>query len=358
MITLHSDSFVSTISSNKENTPQTSKSNQKEPSSQILPQKLENEASQDSQDSDDYIEDQDEDYVIKNNNISNNLQSNNNASENDDDDDEEFFDDEDKKEMAKYSSIESSEGGLIKTRRQRLQEDENLKKEKKLLALINSNNGKSKTSKVDINSIWAELNNTGNDTNNNNKQTLQNSAQLKSEPQVELEVKLQPESQPQTSNSSMISSDNKIKITRTYEFAGSITNEVKWVDANSEEAKAYLNSVTIKPSNTNTNTDTDNNINNLTPSSTPSVQQKNLRRKRKRASLLDAVISNSSKTKLSTLEKSRLDWATYVDKNKISNELKYTNKDGYLEKQDFLNRVDSRRDNLYTDAKSKISKQN
>lgn len=291
---------------------------------------------------DDYDEDQDDDYVLEpttkstldgTSSPSNSLKSANHDDDDEEDaDDAEFIDEEDKKELAKYSSIESSEGGLIKTRRQRLEEEEKLKNEKK----NHVRNTNSSSSNVDINSIWAELNGATKKNHSHSNQPL---------------------STTQPSNFSKPSTkEEKIKITRTYEFAGKMISEEKWVDANSEEARAHLNSTTIKnPTSKLSSSSPSSSSSNSSPQPSNS---KPLRRKRKRASLLDAVISNSSKTKLSTLEKSRLDWATYVDKNKISDELKYKNKGGYLEKQDFLNRVDSRRDNLYTEAKSKISKEN
>lgn len=280
-------------------------------------------------DDDDYNEEEDEDYVIDSTNGNQNgrniMNNNDEDADEDDDDANDYMDEEDKKTIKNYSSIESNEGGLIKTRRQRLLEDEREKNEIKNKALKSST-----SSNLDINSIWAELNSTN-------------------KPNVDSSILND------TSNKSDIENSNneKIKITRTYEFAGKLTKEEKWVDRNSEEAKAHLNSTTIKDIKSQPNAST-------TPlkpqESSHSSSNTNLRRKRKRASLLDAVISNSSKTKLSTLEKSRLDWATYVDKNKISDELKYKNKGGFLEKQDFLNRVDSRRDNIYKEAKSKSSK--
>jgi hypothetical protein len=46
---------------------------------------------------------------------------------------------------------------------------------------------------------------------------------------------------------------------------------------------------------------------------------------------------------MNTLEKSRLDWQGYVEREGIKDDLKYTNKDGYMEKVAFLQRVDDRR---------------
>ena len=43
--------------------------------------------------------------------------------------------------------------------------------------------------------------------------------------------------------------------------------------------------------------------------------------------------------KLSVLEKSRLDWAGFVDKEGIVDDLKRYNQDGYVERQEFLKRT-------------------
>ena len=52
-----------------------------------------------------------------------------------------------------------------------------------------------------------------------------------------------------------------------------------------------------------------------------------------------------------TLEKSKLDWATYIDKEGINEELVLHNKDGYLAKQDFLNRVETFKDDKYREMR-------
>lgn len=47
------------------------------------------------------------------------------------------------------------------------------------------------------------------------------------------------------------------------------------------------------------------------------------------------------------MEKSKLDWAGYVDKEGIVDELEDNKKgkEGYLERMDFLSRMDAKRDN-------------
>lgn len=57
--------------------------------------------------------------------------------------------------------------------------------------------------------------------------------------------------------------------------------------------------------------------------------------------------------KMNTLEKSKLDWKGFVQKEGIEDELKYKNKDGYMEKVAFLNRVDDRRLNQLKQGQNK-----
>jgi hypothetical protein len=65
---------------------------------------------------------------------------------------------------------------------------------------------------------------------------------------------------------------------------------------------------------------------------------------RPKSNLSDLVSQYNIKVpKMNTLEKSRLDWQGYVEREGIKDDLKYTNKDGYMEKVAFLQRVDDRR---------------
>ena len=78
-----------------------------------------------------------------------------------------------------------------------------------------------------------------------------------------------------------------------------------------------------------------------TPSTTakPALQP---HRPLKRASALDAAANKQKPTKLNVLEKSRLDWAGFVDKEGIGDDLTRFNKNGYVEKQEFLHRAGNR----------------
>lgn len=144
----------------------------------------------------------------------------------------------------------------------------------------------------------------------------------------------------------------KIKIESSYTFAGKVITESKLVDANSAEAKAYLNSTKGL-----TATDLSSKpirsfvpVIRTIPGSSEPIE---LRIKLKRPSLIDKFLSTygNKKLKLSTLEKSRLDWASFVDKKSLQDELTIHNKAGFLDKQEFLGRLQDKRDELYQKAK-------
>lgn len=76
--------------------------------------------------------------------------------------------------------------------------------------------------------------------------------------------------------------------------------------------------------------------------------------KRPKSSLSSLVSQyNIKEPKLNTLEKSKLDWQGYVDREGIKEDLKYKNKDGYMEKVAFLQRVDDRRLNQLKSGQNK-----
>ena len=143
--------------------------------------------------------------------------------------------------------------------------------------------------------------------------------------------------------------EDMITITRTYDFAGQITTEEKLVPRSSAEARLYQQQqATPKPS----------------PSASSTKQA--LKRPKKRTSAFDpgfnathltsSVTSGKTKApKLNTVEKSKLDWAGYVDKEGIKDELEGAEKakSGYLGKKDFLNRVDAKREEELASARRK-----
>lgn len=142
--------------------------------------------------------------------------------------------------------------------------------------------------------------------------------------------------------------EDKILIKRTYEFAGETITEEKQVPKSSAEARLYIVAVAAQQ--------------NVT---TPTPNKKNpLRRPKKRTSMFepppdDSALSTPGAkvkgTKLNTIEKSKLDWAGYVDKEGIKDELEGAEKakDGYLGKMDFLHKMSAKREGGISSFKKK-----
>lgn len=133
--------------------------------------------------------------------------------------------------------------------------------------------------------------------------------------------------------------EDMISIKRTYIFAGETITESKLVPKSSAEARLHLQS--------------------QSPAPNMSTQKPALRRPKKRTSMFDTKPPDSPSTatpsaagtlsagpKLNTVEKSKLDWAGYVDKEGIKDELDGAEKakEGYLGKMDFLGRMGAKRE--------------
>ncbi|TGZ85644.1 BCNT-domain-containing protein [Ascodesmis nigricans] len=139
--------------------------------------------------------------------------------------------------------------------------------------------------------------------------------------------------------------ERMVAIKSTYEFAGETITEEKLVPASSFTARAHQSS---------TASDTPSPGSGSDPSAPP-----RRRVPKKRASAFDAAAASRAKpaapAKLNTLEKSRLDWAGFVDKEGIGDDLQKWNKGdkGYLERQAFLSRVEENRDQQWKSANKK-----
>lgn len=134
-----------------------------------------------------------------------------------------------------------------------------------------------------------------------------------------------------------------ITITRTYDFAGAMHHETKLVPLDSAEAKLFLASQSTPSSTTPTTT------------STAAGAKPPLRRPLKRTSQFDTAPAASAPkkvAKINTLEKSKMDWAGYVDREGINEELDKARKGaGYLDRQAFLSSSEQKRDQLLKEAK-------
>lgn len=145
--------------------------------------------------------------------------------------------------------------------------------------------------------------------------------------------------------------EEQIRIFTTYTFAGKLVREAKTVAVNSAEAKAYLNSTNGLALQEDDDAGPHKSYVSVVRKVAGSDEEKTLRIKLKRPSLIDKFLAGDKKNKLTTLEKSRLDWASFVDKKKLKDDLAIHNKGGYLEKQDFLGRMEAKRDTQYQQAR-------
>lgn len=208
-------------------------------------------------------------------------------------------------------------------------------------------------STVDVDKIWAQM----------NSSPQPAAAQLQSEVETGLRKPSENAEDPHTSGlqaydanvrtatgdavNSASTGEEMITIKRTYAFAGEAITEEKTVPKSSAEARLYLQSQQTSPD----------------PISKPGAQPP-LRRPKKRVSMFEpssdslGQASNASKgkgPKLNTIEKSKLDWAGYVDKEGMKDELDGAekSKDGYLGKKEFLDRVVAKRDHDILSAKKR-----
>lgn len=162
-----------------------------------------------------------------------------------------------------------------------------------------------------------------------------------------------------------------VTIKRTYTFAGTTTTEEKLVPRESAEARLYLSSEPAKaPQPPAVHTPT-----------TEGAIRRPLRRPSRfddpnpaplsllqttasiKTSLAPTATNNAGLSamqrkleqgqKLNTVEKSRLDWAGYVDKEKLKDELDMAEKakGSYMERMDFLGRSDQAREDVLREGR-------
>ncbi|KAM0436834.1 hypothetical protein ACHAPT_002547 [Fusarium lateritium] len=221
---------------------------------------------------------------------------------------------------------EGGEGGLIKTRRQRAAE----KEERKY-----ATNNEPVT--VDVDALWAQM--ISGSSTSGSKPDNSNVDARDAEKQAE-------DGQPVADPSATDDPSTMIRIKRTYNFAGRVHTEEKLVPRDSAEAKLYLASQ-------DPNTSTDDNPTKRAPRKAfRSAFEPRIDLLPQRADLnlgMAARIKAGKEAqakKLNVVEKSRMDWAGYVDKEGIKDELELAgkSKDSYMAREDFLAKSEARRD--------------
>ncbi|XP_026168163.1 craniofacial development protein 1 isoform X2 [Mastacembelus armatus] len=124
----------------------------------------------------------------------------------------------------------------------------------------------------------------------------------------------------------------KITITKVFDFAGEEVRVNKEVSADCREAKSFLKSQ---------NSQQEANVN-KERSSSPPLPGPSAKRPAGMSSVLGRL--GGKKQKMSTLEKSKMDWDAFKSEEGITEELAIHNRgrEGYVERKNFLERVDHR----------------
>ncbi|KAH6702014.1 bucentaur or craniofacial development-domain-containing protein [Leptodontidium sp. MPI-SDFR-AT-0119] len=248
---------------------------------------------------------------------------------------------------------EGGEGGLIKTRSMRAQE----KVEKK--PLINT-----AAATIDVDSVWEAMI-SGKPAAPEPKPTIELSSLLSpnrsTSPETRRTTVLSPSGKIETSRSPSTLSegpDSLVMIKRTYNFAGKVHTEQKLVPRNSAEAKLFL-ATNAPPSSAAEPAAAEQEDSPFTKPKRPL--------KKARRSIFEPVIDLPPRTdlyfgtrkqsditllgvqakvkKFNTVEKSAMDWAGFVDKEGIADELDAAGKSkgAYKARQEFLARVEAKK---------------
>ncbi|XP_041123694.1 craniofacial development protein 1-like [Polyodon spathula] len=128
---------------------------------------------------------------------------------------------------------------------------------------------------------------------------------------------------------------SKVTITKVFDFAGEEVRVTKEVDADSKEAKFFLKKQQGEE------------MEQQSPHRPESLAKPTASSGGKRPVGISSIPNRirGKKQKMSTLEKSRLDWDSFRNEEGIGEELATLNrgKEGYVEREGFLERVDHRR---------------
>ena len=223
----------------------------------------------------------------------------------------------------------------------------NRKEERKPLAKIEG-------ATVDVDALWEKMNAPSSDSGPAATQNVQ------AEENQELQEAGKNNKEPSPQTTELQSTQSKypaemIKIKRTYKFAGDVITEEKLVPKDSAEAKVFLAGGKDAERLTDADASAAPNskaalklrrplrkISRFDPNPTGSIKKSWDRQPVEQAG---AGAENAKGPKINTVEKSRLDWAAYVDQAGIKDELRVHSKakEGYLGRMDFLDRVENKK---------------
>ena len=210
---------------------------------------------------------------------------------------------------------------------------------------------------VDVDALWEQMNTPGSNLGLSTSQTIQ-------EPEIPSKSESAPNTEDQTHNVAEPRdqarndqyTDQMIKIKRTYKFAGEWITEEKLVPKDSAEAKVFLASGEAVEYADAEAMDAARNIrrplrkvSRFDPNPTGTIK------KSWEKQPVEAGEGDAKGPKINTVEKSRLDWAQYVDEAGIKDELRTHSKakEGYMGRMDFLGRMDAKREEEARQARLK-----
>ncbi|EKV13782.1 SWR1-complex protein 5 [Penicillium digitatum] len=231
---------------------------------------------------------------------------------------------------------EGGTGGFVRTRAMKQQTQE---EQRKPLAGIDG-------ATVDIDALWEQMNAPQGHTSLQPPQTQQIPESAPESEPMNAQDQGARDAEHRIGHATHV--DQMIKIKRTYKFAGEWITEEKVVPKHSAEAQAFLSG--------------GENVEHTDEDAAASNAARNLRRPLRKISRFDPNPTGTIKKswekkvvaddkgargpKINTVEKSRLDWASYVDSAGIRDELRTHSKakEGYIGRMDFLGRMEDKRE--------------
>ncbi|KAE8163841.1 bucentaur or craniofacial development-domain-containing protein [Aspergillus tamarii] len=239
-----------------------------------------------------------------------------------------------------FEDEEGGPGGFVRTRAMKMRTQE----ERKPLAKIDG-------ATVDVDALWEKMNAPDTTLGLIPSQTEQRNDTPVEENKV---TEMRDGETPVTEERRQASqySEEMVKIKRTYKFAGEWITEEKVVPKDSAEAKLYM----ANEKDVETVTAADNaadpketikirrplrKVSRFDPNPTGSIKKS-----WEKQPIAETTQDNARGPKINTVEKSRLDWAAYVDQAGIKDELKTHSKakEGFLGRMDFLDRVGAKQE--------------
>lgn len=214
---------------------------------------------------------------------------------------------------------------------------------------------------VDVEALWAQMNAPESQLGLQAPQVEHKQESTPGEPDGTVDTSAPTQGAPEPENKACHGQhkEQMVKIKRTYKFAGEMITEEKVVPKDSAEAKAFLSS--------------GENVEYAEVKDADVMKDaRNLRRPLRRISRFDPnptglikkswekqaiteAAADATGPKINTVEKSRLDWAQYVDQAGIKDELRTHSKakEGYMGRMDFLGRMESKREEEARQARLK-----